>query len=155
MIQCVHWVDLVTSDKKDSDTFSASNLYPDFRCVRRSFLRLVVTGSQSARDQLLFLIFFSPQGGTPLIQKLINFRAPLHIIRPFDELCAYQSHTRTSVLVTLMSDYIRNEATRIQDDSDRVASIRRLIRRNEVGLHGDERQAPSEQWTEVDRFFVD
>lgn len=100
-----------------------------------------------------------------MIQKLINFRAPLHVIRPFDELCRYNSSTRTSVLVTLMSDHIATQSQKIHEKQARLESLREHLSR--TGSFRDEwdhtrrSKTPVDEWenefsdmSEPDRFFI-
>lgn len=49
--------------------------------------------------------------------RLINFNVPNYLLRNFDNLAKHKSITRTSMLITLMEQYVRDEVDQIEKDN--------------------------------------
>ncbi len=49
--------------------------------------------------------------------KLINFNAPRYLLKNFDNLARYKSISRTSMLITLMEKYVREEVEQMTKDN--------------------------------------
>jgi antitoxin component of RelBE/YafQ-DinJ toxin-antitoxin module len=66
---------------------------------------------------------------------LINFRIPIHMKQSFDAVCRHQGVTKTSVLATLLKDWIRDNAAKsrreIQDYRNATIEIGNSIESRE------------------------
>ena len=51
-------------------------------------------------------------------RTLVNFRVPVHLRSQFDMLCEYECRSRTSVLLSLMKEFIFEQIPRVQKEID-------------------------------------
>ena len=58
--------------------------------------------------------------------KLINFNVPNYLISQFDDLVKFKRKSRTSILLTLMETYLRDERTQIQKDNELTKSFKSI-----------------------------
>ena len=58
--------------------------------------------------------------------KLVNFNVPNYLISQFDDLVKFKRKSRTSILLTLMETYLRDERTQIQKDNELTKSFKSI-----------------------------
>ena len=58
---------------------------------------------------------------------LINFRAPETLKNTFDLLCKYEAKNRTTILLTLMHDYVSDKGPKVQQQISEATSIGDLL----------------------------
>lgn len=66
--------------------------------------------------------------------KLINFNVPHYLLTNFDNLAKHKSITRTSMLITLMERYVRDEVDQIEKDNRLHHLISEMDERNKRSL---------------------
>ena len=59
--------------------------------------------------------------------KLINFNVPNYLISKFDDLVKFKRKSRTSILLTLMESYLREELTQMKKDNELSESFKKII----------------------------
>ena len=64
--------------------------------------------------------------------KLINFYAPNYLIKSFDNLVKFKRVSRTSMLIHLMSKYIRDETQEMKRDNTLDLMLTELGERNKT-----------------------
>jgi len=62
--------------------------------------------------------------------KLVNFRCPNYLIKNFDNLVKFKNWNRTSILITLMEKFIREERDEIEKDGNLNDLISDIDNRN-------------------------
>ena len=62
--------------------------------------------------------------------KLVNFRCPNYLIKNFDNLVKFKNWNRTSILITLMEKFIREERDEIEKDGNLNNLISDIDNRN-------------------------
>lgn len=72
--------------------------------------------------------------------KLINFNVPQYLIKNFDNLVRFKRVSRTSMLISLMETYIREENQRIIDDRSLNRLITDIEEKNQRSLTKELRQ---------------
>ena len=55
---------------------------------------------------------------------LVNFLSPNEVLETFDEICSYQSTTRTSTLIKLMKDFIAEQSTSIPQQIQSIQNLK-------------------------------
>ena len=63
--------------------------------------------------------------------KLVNFNVPNYLISQFDDLVKFKRKSRTSILLTLMETYLRDERTQIQKDNELSESFKSIKKKYE------------------------
>ena len=58
--------------------------------------------------------------------KLVNFNVPNYLISQFDDLVKFKRKSRTSILLTLMETYLRDERTQIQKDNELTKTFKSI-----------------------------
>jgi len=58
--------------------------------------------------------------------KLVNFNVPNYLISQFDDLIKFKRKSRTSILLTLMETYLRDEITQIQKDNELTKTFKSI-----------------------------
>ena len=58
--------------------------------------------------------------------KLVNFNVPNYLISQFDDLVKFKRKSRTSILLTLMETYLRDERTQIQKDNELTKNLKSI-----------------------------
>ena len=48
--------------------------------------------------------------------RMINFNVPVHLLRNFDSLARHKATSRTSMLLRLMEQFVRDEADWVEKD---------------------------------------
>ena len=66
--------------------------------------------------------------------KLINFNVPHYLIKSFDNLVRFKRVSRTSMLLSLMETYIREENQRLKDDRSLNSLINDIEEKNHQSL---------------------
>lgn len=62
--------------------------------------------------------------------KLVNFNVPNYLLKNFDNLAKHKAITRTSMLITLMENYVREEVDQIEKDNRLNSLINEIDERN-------------------------
>lgn len=89
--------------------------------------------------------------------KLINFNAPRYLLQNFDNIAKHKSITRTSMLITLMERFVRDEVDQIEKDNRLNHLISEIDERSRKSLGkrvkdtvrqvlNEDRSMPSMQW---------
>ena len=63
--------------------------------------------------------------------KLVNFNVPNYLISQFDDLVKFKRKSRTSILLTLIETYLRDERTQIQKDNELSESFKSIKKKYE------------------------
>ena len=58
--------------------------------------------------------------------KLVNFNVPNYLINQFDDLVKFKRKSRTSILLTLIETYLRDERTQIQKDNELTKTFKSI-----------------------------
>lgn len=66
--------------------------------------------------------------------KLINFNAPRYLLKNFDNLARHKSISRTSMLITLMERYVREELEQMNKDNHLNNILCEMDERNRASL---------------------
>ena len=66
--------------------------------------------------------------------KLINFNAPRYLLKNFDNLAQHKSISRTSMLITLMERYVREEVDQMNKDNQLNTILCEMDERNRGSL---------------------
>lgn len=63
--------------------------------------------------------------------RLINFNVPVHLLRNFDSLARHKATSRTSMLLRLMEQFVRDEADWVEKDNRLNAVLVEMEGRNQ------------------------
>ena len=63
--------------------------------------------------------------------RLINFNVPVHLLRNFDSLARHKATSRTSMLLRLMEQFVRDEADWVERDNRLNAVLVEMEGRNQ------------------------
>lgn len=63
--------------------------------------------------------------------RLINFNVPVHLLRNFDSLARHKATSRTSMLLRLMEQFVRDEADWVEKDNRLNAALVEMEGRNQ------------------------
>jgi len=66
--------------------------------------------------------------------KLVNFKVPNYLIQNFDNLVRFKRVSRTSMLIHLMENYIRNEKQNMETDDSLNELIVNISKRNRTSI---------------------
>ena len=58
--------------------------------------------------------------------KLVNFNVPNYLISKFDDLVKFKRKSRTSILLTLMESYLREELLQMKKDNELTQSFKSI-----------------------------
>lgn len=87
--------------------------------------------------------------GDPIERTLINFLVPIETHEAFDAICDFEGRSRTSVLVSLMTDFIASEGQRIIDDRRLRNNLREIT--SEASVDTDDRVETTTRVKQVKR----
>ena len=89
------------------------------------------------------------QSTTNKESTLVNFISPNQILETFDDICSFQSTTRTSTLIKLMKEFIVEQSTSIPHQIQSIQNLKNGLSNFEVQKESDKsiRQYQTREFT--------
>ena len=84
-----------------------------------------------------------PDSQPVITTKLINFRVPIHLKANLDQVCRLSHQSKTSVLLMLIRDFIKDQSEKIDQE---LETQRKLDQRLETLSHKFTSEPPIETW---------